>query len=162
MGERHHKMIEDYLISRTQAYEDKMNRLMLTLPKEFLELGINEVESLGDKFPDVVEKWDAQRKEKIMNDFKGSLRNKVKFEKGTNFSTPKTPKTPRLKLGKRNSLSRVKKFTIEGIESPSGIIRLDYNSLVLNHSKSPKNTPKSYLQSTGPITRSRRKKKAPF
>ena len=92
MGERHHKMIEDYLISRTQAYEDKMNRLMLTLPKEFLELGINEVESLGDKFPDVVEKWDAQRKEKIMNDFKGSLRNKVKFEKGTNFSTPKTPK----------------------------------------------------------------------
>ena len=152
-------MIEDHLMSRTQAYEDKMNRLMLTLPEEFLELGINEVESLGDRFPDVVDKWKEQRKENIMEEFKSSLRNKVKFEKGTNLSSPKTPKRPILKLGKRNSLSRVKKFTIEGIESPSGKIRLDYNSLILKHSKSPKNSPKSHIQYTGPNTRLRKKKK---
>ena len=159
MGERHHKMIEDYLISRTQAYEEKMNRLMLTLPKEFLDMGVNEVESLGDRFPDVVEKWESQRKDKIMENVKGSLKNKVKFEKGTNFSSPKTPSTPRLKLGKRHSLSRVKKYNVYGIKSPSGKIRLDLDSLVLSNSQSPKNTPKNFhIQSTGPTTRSRKKK----
>ena len=106
------------MTSLIHEFEDKVTLLKLSLPRDFLKLSINEVHALGDRFPDVVDKWEDQKKENIKKSLK---KNALKVQ--INF--PVTPKTPRLKLGKRNSLSRSKKFVVkvEGFETPGGTIK---------------------------------------
>ena len=154
MGVKHANDIREEYLSLVQEFEDKVSQLKLTLPKDFLKLTINEVHSLGDRFPDVMDKWEDEKKENIKRTFKSALKIQV--------NSPVTPKTPRVKLGKRNSLTRSKKFVvkIEGVETPGGTIRWNYEKLKnfeLTRQASIRTARKAKL-STGPITRSRRKK----
>ena len=149
MGIKHENDIREEMTSLIQEFEDKVTQLKLSLPGDFLKLRINEIHALGDKFPDVVDKWEEQKKENIKKSLKNALKVQIKL--------PVTPKTPRLKLGKRNSLSRSKKFVVkvEGFETPGGSIKWNYESL---KNFELTRTAKKVNFSTGPITRSRRKK----
>ena len=115
MGIKHANDIREEMTSLIQEFEDKVTQLKLSLPRDFLKLSINEIHALGDRFSDVVDKWEDQKKENI----KKSLKNALKVQ----INLPVTPMTPRLKLGKRNSLSRSKKFVVkmEGFDTPGGV-----------------------------------------
>ncbi|KAI6649525.1 hypothetical protein LOD99_6691 [Oopsacas minuta] len=168
MGERHMKDLEQDFMSLIQEFEDKITRLKLTLPKEFLQIRMDELHSLGNSFPEVVDVWKGIGRKNLMKEFKSSLRGKRKIRniKEVTFSSPttKTPKTLKLKLGKRNSLGRVNKYMVmvEGNDNLDALIRQGSirSKNIVRIPDSCRNL-NSYItetpkQSTGPITRSRR------
>ena len=70
MGIKHANDIREEMTSLIQEFEDKVTQLKLSLPRDFLKLSINEVHALGDRFPDVVDKWEDQKKENIKKSLK--------------------------------------------------------------------------------------------
>ena len=154
MAVKHSNEIREEFLSLVQEFEDRVTELRITLPKDFLQLSINEVHSLGCRFPEVIDCWEDEKRESIKKKIKTAMKIKV--------NSPVTPKTPRIKLGKRNSLSRCKKFVVkvEGVSTPGGSIKWDFESLrnfELARQESIRSTRKGNI-TTGPITRSHRKK----
>ncbi|KAI6653149.1 hypothetical protein LOD99_3985 [Oopsacas minuta] len=152
MGERHMKDLEQDFMSLIQVFEDKMTRLKSTLPKEFLQLRMQELHTMGNSFPEVLSIWQSNKMKSCVNELKSSLR--VKKSGKVKKVTFSTPKRPRLRLAKRNSHGRRHKYrvTVEGGDNLNALIKQG-----LIHAKNIVQIPdsNSTKRPQGPITRSR-------
>ena len=191
--QRHLGEFEEESLDLIQEYKDLVNRLKRSLPKEFLQLHLSEYLSLGDNINEVMTNWEKREEEKFQEGLRKELRTKVGQNRGVRFDnsvrlSPKTPRTPKLKLPKRNALTtrnRAIKMHLDVEITPNGtliyrrktgqVVTLDRKSMIdadFDEQPSPltasststikKVRKRNYCKTpatAGPVTRSRKTNK---